>query len=240
MPNRVGARLALFVAVALNLIPLAFTGLFLAPGTVAGGSDTDRMRFIAAHQGLWVTGWSLWMGGSMGLLLSIWTISRAFAHRTRAVELMRFAVPLAIVAATVDIVGDALQVGVLPPIAERYVALAATGAAPATEAFLFHLSDQLIMVLSGIVRNTGYGIAGVLVTVALARAMSFPVWITVLGGVAWAVTFLATPAVFFPAIVPATVASALLLYAVWLVAVALWGLGREGLPAWLNRTWHRV
>ena len=232
-----GARVALFAAAALNLVPLAFTGLLLRSGTVAGGSDVLRMQWIATHQALWVTGWSLWMGGSLGLLLSIWTLTRAFASRTAAPEWLRFAVPLAIVAATADIIGDSLQVGALPAIAQHF---AQQSGATAIDAELFHLVDQLITVLSGCVGNTGYFVAGALVTAALARSLAFPAWITALGIVAWVVTLAATPAAFFAPIIPVVVAAALFLYAAWLVAVAIWGLGSDGLPAWLNRTFHRV
>ncbi len=229
MAKIAGTRVALILAVALNLIPLAYTGLLLAPGTVAGaGGDDARLRFIAAHTSVWVAGWTMWMGGSLGLLLSIWALARVFADRSAAGVLLHLAVPMATIAATADMIGDSLQVGALPTIAAYYVALPVTSDST-TIRFLFHLCDRLITVLSGVVGNTGYFVAGALVTIALARVANFPTWIIWLGALAWLVTLAATPAAYYldsvlPMIIPVVVAAALFLYSAWLGAILLWGL----------------
>ena len=222
MPRSFLARALLMLAAALNLIPLAYTGLFLAPGTAAGGDAANRMTFIAAHATLWSVGWLLWMGGSLGLVLSIWVVTRVFVSRTSAPNLLRFAPLLALIGGTVDIVGDALQVTAFPTIANAYTAAPAGGSTPA---LLFELADHLASLLSAGVANTLYFIAGALCVIALARSHDFPRWLTGLGVVTWLATLAATPAVFVPAVLPVFVAGALFLYAAWLVAIALWGIG---------------
>ena len=122
MPRSSLARAMLVLAAALNLIPLAYTGLFLAPGTVAGGTTDARLHFIAAHATLWSVGWLLWMGGSLGFVLSIWTVTRAFVARTELPNLLRFAPIIALIGGTVDVIGDAIQVTAFPTIAGAYVA----------------------------------------------------------------------------------------------------------------------
>lgn len=235
MTTQVGARLALAGAAALNLVPLAYTGLWLAPGTVAGGAADARLRFIAAHATLWAAGWGLWMGGSVGLLLSVWVLARVFRQRTPAGETLRLAVPFAIVGATLDILGDAIQAGAFPALAQRYVA----GGGDATAALLFQVADRLANLLSGGIANTAYFVAGALVTVALARAPRFPAGVTALGALAWLATLAATPALAAPAILPVVIASTLGLYTAWLVAIAIWGIEGD-LPRWVNRVLHRV
>jgi hypothetical protein len=222
MPRSSLARAMLILAAALNLIPLAYTGLILAPGTVAGGSADARLRFIDAHAVPWSLGWLLWMGGSLGFVLSIWTVTRAFVARTDAPNLLRFAPVIALIGGTIDIVGDAIQVTTYPTLAHAYVA---TPQGTTTPLLLFDLADHLASLLSAGVANTIYFIAGALCVVALARVRDFPGWLTAFGGVAWLATLVATPAVFFPATLPVVVAGALFLYAAWLAALALWGIG---------------
>lgn len=221
MPNLLKARLSLGIAAALNLIPLAYTGLLIAPGTVVGGSGDARLRFIAAHQSLWSVAWVLWMGGALGLFLSIWVIARTMLPRAHGSNLLRIAPLIAMIGATCDLVGDAVQAVVYPALAGHYTDSSATYQ---TIRLLFEVSDRFVTMISPGTANLLYGVAGALVTIAMARIHGFPAWITALGGAAWIVTLLATPAVFFPAIVPGVVATALFLYAAWLVAVALWGL----------------
>ncbi len=231
------ARAMLVLAAALNLIPLAYTGLFLAPGTAAGGGADARLHFIATHATLWSAGWLMWMGGSIGFVLSIWTVTRAFVARTDAPNLLRFAPVVALIGGTVDVVGDAIQVTAFPTIAAAYVG--AQGGATGTPLLLFDLADHLASLLSAGVANTVYFVAGVLCVVALARVRDFPRWLTALGVVAWLATLAATPAVFFPAVLPVFVAGALFLYAAWLGALALWGIGGVVLR-WPTPQWHRV
>jgi hypothetical protein len=239
MPKQTPARVLLILAAALNLIPLAYTGLLIAPGTVAGGPDYDRMFFIASHQALWSAGWVLWMGGSLGLVLSIWVVSRAVAHRTHAAEILRFAPIVALLGAAVDIVGDGIQAAGIPVVAARFI----PGPIPNTytdmAGFLFSVLDNIASLLSGDVANTLYFVAGTLVVIALATIADFPKWLTALGAVAWLATLAATPATFFPAILPVAVASALALYVIWLLAVAIWGLG-GGMPRIPLPHFHRV
>lgn len=238
MPKQMPARVLLFLAAALNLIPLAYTGLLLAPGTVAGGNEINRMFFIAGHQALWSVGWILWMGGSLGLVLSIWVLSRALAHRTHAAEILRFAPIVAAIGSTVDIVGDGIQAAGFPALAANY-ASNAPAASSTTTPLIFHLLDSLASLLSADVANTLYFVAGALVVIALATITDFPKWLTALGVVAWLATLAATPAAFFPAILPVAVAGALFLYVAWLVAIALWGLG-GGRPRIPHPHFHRV
>lgn len=121
MPTN-ATRAVLVLAAALNLIPLAYTGLLLAPGTTAGGGDDARLRFIAGHSLLWSVGWTLWMGGAIGLVLSIWAISRAMLPRAlKGANLLRLAMVFAVLGGATDLVGDAIQVAVLPTLANHYV-----------------------------------------------------------------------------------------------------------------------
>lgn len=225
MPKQFLARSMLVLAAALNFVPLAYSGLVLAPGTVAGGNVDARLHFIAAHGVAWSVGWFMWMGGSLGLTLSIWALARAFARGTHLPELLRFAPVVAIIGGTVDIVGDAIQATIFPTLASHYVALAPGDPARGTVALLFELADHLSTALSAGVANTIYFIAGVLVLVALATVHDFPRWITALGGLAWLMTLIATPIVFFPKLIPVFVAGSLALYIAWLLAIVIWAIG---------------
>ncbi|HKD76983.1 MAG TPA: hypothetical protein VKB76_15865 [Ktedonobacterales bacterium] len=215
-------RLMLALAIIFNVVPLAYTGILIAPGTTANSDDDARMRFIAAHATLWSAGWVLWMVASLGLVLSIWTLAEAMAPRVKTGRsgvsggaLLRLAVVTAAIGGAIDLVGDGIQVAVLPKLATQQ---------SAGTTLLFQLADHLASTLSGGAANTLYFVAGLLVLIVLARIGDFPRWITGLGWMAWLVTLGATPAIFIPALAPIVVASALLLYCAWLGAIALWGL----------------
>ena len=225
MPKHVQARAMLVLAAMLNIIPLAYTGLLLAPGTVTGGDTDARLHFIAGHAEAWSVGWFLWMGGSIGLVLSIWVLSQTFLLRTRTPALLRFAPLVAVIGGTVDLVGDAIQATTFPTLASHYVALAPGDPARATIALIFDVMDHLASGVSAGVANTVYCIAGVLVLASLATISDFPRWLTALGALAWLATLAATPAVFFPHLLPFVVAGALGMFAAWLVAIAVWGIG---------------
>ena len=225
MPKHVQSRSMLVLAAALNMIPLAYSGLLLAPGTVTGGNTDARLHFIAGHAVAWSVGWFMWMGGSFGLVLSIWVLSQTFMRRTHAPNLLRFAPLVAAIGGTVDMVGDAIQATTFPTLASHYVALAPNDPSRATIALLFDLMDHLSSGISAGVANTVYFIAGVLVLAALATISDFPRWLTGLGVLAWLATLAATPAVFFPKLIPFAVAGALGLFCAWLVAIAIWGIG---------------
>ncbi len=239
MPQPFTTRALLVLAAALNLIPLAYTGLVIAPGTLAGGDADARLRFIAAHDLAWSAGWVMWMGGSVGLVVSIWALSRAFVPRAPAPDLLRFAALSAVLGGAVDIVGDSIQAAAFPGIAHQYTALAVTDPARPTVLLFFTTLDHLSALLSTGAANTLYFIAGALVVMALARVPRFPRWLTALGALAWLVTLVATPVALVPALAPATVAGALFLYAAWLVAIALWGVG-DGKPRLPLPHFHRV
>ncbi len=239
MPKQSGARAMLVLAAALNLIPLAYTGLVIAPGTASGGSNDARLRFIAAHQVAWSTGWLMWMAASVGLVLSVWVLARVAQERTRAPELIRFAPLVVTIGSAVDLVGDGIQAAVLPALADRYASAATNDATHSTVLVIFQAADRLATTLSAETANTLYFIAGVLVVIALATVPNFPKWLTVLGGVAWLVTLAATPAALVPTLLPVAVAGALFLYAAWLIALALWGIG-DGKPRLPLPHFHRV
>jgi hypothetical protein len=212
-------RLLLALVIILNVVPLAYTGILIAPGTTANPDDGARLRFIAAHATLWIVGWVLWIGASLGLVLSIWTLAQTMVPRVKSASggaLLRLAVVAAAIGSAIDIVGDGMQVATLPTLA--------TQVSSAGTLLLFRLADHLASTLSGGVANTLYVVAGLLVVIALSRIGDFPRWITGLGWIAWLVTLGATPAIFFPALAPVVVAGALLLYCAWLGAIGLWGL----------------
>jgi hypothetical protein len=239
MPNSFATRALLVLAAALNLLPLAYTGLVIAPGTLAGGDAGARLRFIAAHNLAWSAGWILWMGGSAGLVLSIWALSRAFASRVSAPDLLRLAPLVAVFGGAVDIVGDGIQAATFPVLANHAITLAATDPARSTVLLLFIALDRLAALLSTGAANMLYFIAGALVVLALAQVKGFPRWLTALGALAWLVTLAATPVALVPALAPVAVAGALFLYAAWLVALTVWGIG-GGKPRLPLPHFHRV
>jgi hypothetical protein len=196
---------------AVNLAALIYSYFALRPGTPGSGPLPQRMDYIAQHPWLWGSGWLLWMAGTLSLLATLFLLAEAIPAEYRVS--VRGAVLLAAVGAACDLAGDAVQI-TLPVLAEaipgRSQALAADAGA----------AEWLAALLSGGVGNTLYGLAGLLLTRALARSPLADRWLIRVSWAEWVLTLIATTALLKLQVLPYMIATVILLYALWTVLVA--------------------
>jgi hypothetical protein len=135
--------------VGLHLVGLVLGGTLMRAGSIATPLD-ERWRFLAGHPVGWALGWAAWM---LSALLFV-----AFMERlTRRVPGARLALVLGAMGASVDLVGDSVQMLILPLIAGNE-----TAPTP-----LFIVCERVANVAGLVVANGLYSLAVMVATLEL-------------------------------------------------------------------------
>jgi len=211
---------ALLGAAGVNLAASLAMLLVLAGATPAGGTPEGRLAYVAAHREAVMAGWSLWIGATLGLLLSFWALARLAAPRRRG--LCQLALLFAAVGAALDIAADVLHMTAVPALAEQYAAARSPAEAAAVIA-AFRAWDAAAVALTGGAGNSLYALAGALITWALLRTPWVPRVLVAWGALVWAGAGFASAAlVWWPALLPPAVGGTMALYVSWMTAAGLW------------------
>lgn len=217
---RAGMGWALLGAAGANLAASLAMLRVLAGATPAGGGPAERLAYVAAHREAVVAGWSLWIGATLGLLLSFWALARLAAPRRRAP--CQLALLVAAVGASLDIAADVLHMTAVPSLAEQYAA-ARSAAETAAVVGAFRAWDAAAVALTGGAGNSLYVLAGALITRALWGTPWVPRLLAAWGALVWGAAALASAAlVWWPGLLPPTVGGTMVLYVSWMTATGLW------------------
>lgn len=202
------------------LAPIVFL-LLLAPGTVTAGGDLlERGSWIAAHAAGWRAGWCLWVLVTTSLAWAFYALAR---HAQGVPQTRQLAVGIALSAATVDLVGIAISVAVVPELAGR---LPGEGAAAA-----FGGAQTLAHALTDVTGFGLYTVAGLLLVPALFATSCYPRWLAWLGLALWSESVLGTVALAFGWPAANVLAGlAFVLLAPWTLASAWWVLRGQAGP----------
>jgi hypothetical protein len=122
--------------------------LVLRHGLETNPNFEDRLSFIVDHRVLWVRGWLTWTAAAIAIVYFYMTFSST--HR-----LGRLAVLLAAAAIATDLSAQAIEIGVLPPIAARII-----GSNGGVD--LFVALHRTAVMLSGYVANGLYSLAALI------------------------------------------------------------------------------
>lgn len=222
-PARAGLGRALLAAAGINLAASLAMALVLAGATPAGGDPAARLAYVAAHRPAVTAGWALWIGATLGLLLSLWALARLAAPRRRPA--CHWALLAAAAGAAVDIAADVLHMTVVPVLAQQYAA-ARSPAEAAAALDAFRVWDAAAVALTGGAANGLYALAGAVITHALARSPWIPRPLVAWGALVWTAAALATAALaWLPALLPPAVGITMALYVSWTAACGWWLLG---------------
>lgn len=158
-------RIAATIAFCLHLIAGTAMALVLRNGLETNANFQDRLTFITRHTELWIFGWLTWTAAAIALLY--FYISFSQRHRTG-----RLAVLLAAAAIAPDLSAQAIEIGVLPAIAERVVTTN-------VGMDLFVALHRVAVMLSGYVANGLYSVAAL--SLAWTARRAYPVWVSMAG-----------------------------------------------------------
>ena len=222
-PRGTVARWIVLVAMTVNLVASLALALVLRDATAAGGGVAERTAFLVAHPIAVPVAWYSWIVASFGLVAIFFTITRAIPGQR---ALGRLILLLLLLGSVPDICNNLIGAAILPELAEQYVT--ATGPLKEAIAIDFITWDRFSVLLTGVLGNFFYGLAGFALALAMRRTpdmprplvwLSLPLWTATLGIV------VASVVDSVPLLI-GSVAITMTLFCIWCTGIALTYLGR--------------
>jgi hypothetical protein len=139
--------------------------LVLGRGLETNPNFQDRLTFIADHTSLWTFAWTTWTAAAIAILY----FYSSFAQANQTGNL---AVLLTAAAIAPDLSAHAIEVGVLPTIAERVVHTN-------VDINLFVALHRLAVMMSGYAANGLYSLSALILTWEARSA--YPAWVSAAG-----------------------------------------------------------
>jgi hypothetical protein len=153
------------LAFCIHLIAGAAMALILRNGLETNASFQDRLRFLVDDGELWTFGWLTWTGASVAILY--FYLEFATAHETGHLPVLLTAAGIA-----ADISGQAIEIGILPAIAERVVVTN-------VGSDLFNAFHRTAVMMSGFAANGLYSVSAIVL--AWSARKTYPGWISAAG-----------------------------------------------------------
>jgi hypothetical protein len=159
-------RRAALIAFSTHLIAGLSMALVLRRGLETTPVLRERLSFLVNYGTLWVLGWLTWTAAAISILY--FYLSFAATHKRQS----HFAVFLTVAALGPDLAAQAIEIGVLPPLAFQVFS---KNAAP--EVFL--TLHRVAVMLSGFTANSLYSATALMLAWGARRA--YPAWVSILG-----------------------------------------------------------
>jgi hypothetical protein len=158
-------RSAAIAAFCFHLIAGGAMALVLRQGLETNPNLLERLTFIVNHRALWTIAWLTWTAAAMAILN--FYVALATVHQTG-----NFAVFLTVAALAPDLSAQAIEIGVLPTLAERIVHTSA-------ENDLFITLHRTAVMLSGFAANGLYSLSALILAWKTRR--TYPAWVWIAG-----------------------------------------------------------
>jgi hypothetical protein len=207
---------ALVVAGGIDLLAGVDGGLILSDGTITSGGDLQsRLAWVSEHTARWQAGWAFWFVVTTTFAWSFYALARNLHGRP---QWKRLAVGAALLAAAVDVVGIAVNLAVLPNLADG-----AAGARLGGPITTYSGFESLAHALTDVTAYGFYTLAGLLLIPGLFSTPGYPRALAWLGVVLWGVSVPAAALLAFGAPgAGALFTVSLLLYPAWVWGGAWW------------------
>ena len=219
--------LGLFLAGLINtFLALLDAGVILGPGTRAGQSDLLlRATWISEHTLRWQGGWLFWFAVTLSFAWSYFALGR---HLDAVRPWRSLAIGMALIAASVDLIGVLINLTVIPELASALTSTS-TGPDPALQV-VFRSMESLANALTNVAAFGLYSFAGLLLLPAVFRTTGYPRWLAWLGTAEWGIASIATGLLIFaPGLATGPLLISFALYAPWVWGSAIWLLrGKSG------------
>lgn len=156
-------RRAAIIAFVIHLIAGASMAIVLSQGLETNSDFLSRLNYIVNHRVAWTFAWLTWTAAALSILY--FYDSFATAHALGA-----FAVLLTAGAIAADITSHAIEIAVIPTLAQRILG-------SQTNWELFVLVHRIVVLMSGFVANTLYSLSALLLSWQSRAAYDRRVWI---------------------------------------------------------------
>jgi hypothetical protein len=153
------------IAFGLHLLAGAAMALVLRNGLETNPNFQDRLTFIVNHNALWIGAWLTWTAAAIAILY--FYIAFSSGHRVG-----NLAVMLAAAGIAADLAAQAIEIGVLPAIAERLIQTN-------VGIDLFMAFHRTAVMMSGYVANGLYSLSALILAWTARRA--YPLWVSAAG-----------------------------------------------------------
>jgi hypothetical protein len=160
----VAAWLALVTHLAAGLA----TAFVLKPGLETNPDLPDRLRYISENEALWIAAWLVWNVAALSILYFYASFVAAHAEGSAAASLPRLALWLSVAAIVPDLTAEAIEMGLLPQLAQRALADGSSSA-------LFLAVHRGAVMATGYVANGLYSLSALLLVWSTRR--TYPAWI---------------------------------------------------------------
>lgn len=142
-------------------------GLFMAIVLRQGLDTTElsqRLSFLTQYSTLWTIGWLTWNLAALFILYFYFCFASVHAENNNYAWLLRFAVLLTVAGMAIDFCAEAIEMGVLPNLAQMILVHSGSVANSSTEIFL--ALHRTAMVMTGCLANELYTISAVILIIA--------------------------------------------------------------------------
>ena len=154
---------AAFIAALIHFVAGLFMALVLRQGldTVP---LTDRLAFLANHSDWWTIGWLSWNLAALAILYFYYCFAEAHKDDDASSFILHFAVLLTVTGMALDFFAEAIEVGVLPNLAQMSLVHSGTTSFSFTEMFI--VLHRLAVMATGCFSNELYTLSAALLIYA--------------------------------------------------------------------------
>jgi hypothetical protein len=164
---------ASWIALATHLGAGLATAFILKPGLETNPELPERLEYIVSHQALWTSGWLVWNTAALSILYFYASFVAAHDSAGSVASLPKLALWLTVAAIVPDLTAEAIEMGLVPHLAEQALAEPLSYQSP--RAALFLAVHRGAVMATGYVANGLYSLSALLLVWSTRRA--YPAWI---------------------------------------------------------------
>lgn len=171
MPEQYNRWTRLSKAAGITAVVHLIAGLFMAI-VLRQGLDTadlsDRLSFMTQHWSLWICGWLSWNLAALAILYFYFCFADAHSEDHSSSSILRFAVLLTASGVALDFFAEAIEMGVLPNLAQMSLIHMGSMGTSSTEIFL--TMHRAAVMMTGCFANELYTLSAAILIISTWRS----------------------------------------------------------------------
>lgn len=169
-------KLASWIAFGTHLLAGLVMAVVLRQGLETNPDLAGRLAFLVERKNLWLGGWLVWNMAALSILFFYFALARAHMTdgKTPHIPLL-LAVIFTIAAVPMDLAAEAIEMSILPMVAERSLLEISQGVSESTAVSRFLLLHRTAALLTGYLANGLYTLSAILL--AWSTRHAYPRWV---------------------------------------------------------------